>query len=38
MFKLKLLIAALAIAALYATSPSSLPECQGTKIPRHCVD
>ena len=42
MFKLstaiKLLIAALAIAALYATSPMSLPECQGDSIPRHCVD
>lgn len=40
MFKLKLMliIIALAIAALYQTSPMSLPECQGTKIPRHCVD
>lgn len=42
MFKLstaiKLLIAALVVTALYETSPMSLPECQGTKVPRHCVD
>lgn len=31
--------ALLVLAALWATSPSRLfPECQGTSVPRHCVD
>lgn len=36
---IKLLVAALLLTALYATSPLILfPECQGTSIPRYCVD
>lgn len=30
---------ALALVGLWLTSPSRVfPECQGTKVPRHCVD
>ena len=39
--KLKLLLAAvfaLCLLGLYVTSPSHLPECQGTNVPRHCMD
>lgn len=33
------LLAALAILVLlYQTSPNRWPECQGTKVPRHCVE
>ncbi len=39
--KFKLLLAALfalCLYGLYVTSPMHLPECQGTSVPRHCVD
>lgn len=39
--KFKLLLAAvfaLCLLGLYVTSPMHLPECQGTSVPRHCVD
>lgn len=40
---LKLLITLGAVGAallglLYITSPRHFPECQGTEVPRHCVD
>lgn len=35
----KVLAVLVLLALLWETSPSRLfPECQGTKIPRHCVD
>lgn len=33
-----LALALIALGLLYITSPQHFPECQGSAVPRHCVD